>query len=259
MKLSIIAPPKLHHYEAITDFHLLPVHHLFEAGMRLFYRELRDRGDYIILDNGVTERGTPCGVNVLAEYALTVGAQEIVLPDVFDDGPATVDSTFTALEEFKKLSTRPLDVKLMAVVHGSTEAEWTQVYNTFVACDDIDVIGFPKVMTRTFGSRFLQLRTMFQTEVVQRSMYKEYHLLGVWASPSEVPNYKRYFPWIRSIDTSLPVMSGVFGEDISISDHFGTFRKHQLDEGLTVDPNPEATLRNIAAFLKWTEHAQGVG
>jgi len=254
MKLSVIAPPKLFWYEALTDFHLLPVHHLYTSEMRLFYRQLRSRGDYIILDNGVTEKGSPCDIKVLAEYALTVDAQEIVLPDVFDDGPGTIKSTFDAIEQWKGLATKPLSVKFMAVVHGKNEREWAQVYNTFVSHPEIDVIGLPKVMSRTFGSRFQQLNHMFRHDVVQRSKDVEYHLLGVWENPSEVPYYADNFPWIRSIDTSMPVMSGVTGIDV---DDAMRFQKVQLNEDLTMDPNPALTLRNIAHFMDWVDHAQG--
>jgi len=254
MKLSIIAPPKLSYYEAITDFHLLPVHHLFDKDVRESYRQMRARGDYVILDNGVTETGTPCDVRVLAEYALAIDAQEIVLPDVFDDGPGTLESTYKALEEFKKLPTRPIDVKLMAVVHGKNLLEWTQVYETFLSCPDIDVIGFPKVMTKNFGSRFMALVQLFNKGLVRRSSYKEYHLLGVWDSPYEVPAYKQTFPWIRSIDTSVPVMCGIHNVQVSNPKRF---RKFSLDESIAVDSYPRCTLQNIEWFIEKTGHAQG--
>ena len=250
MKVSIIAPPKLVYYEWITDFHLLPCHHLKDRTVREAYRAMRQRGDYVILDNGITEKGVAAPVSELAAYAASVQAHEIVLPDTYDDAEGTVKSTLEAAKEFYNLVTRPTGVKLMGVVHGKTEAEWSWVYETFTNAPEIDVIGLPKVMTRNFGNRTEFLQRYFRSHGLSD---KPHHLLGVWDQPEEIKLFRFLLPWARSIDTSLPVMAGVtnqmFGED--------KFKKVQLDENLAVDPYPHHTLYNIGCLLNWAGHHQG--
>lgn len=251
MKLSIIAPPALCYYEGLTDYHLLPAHHLQSpnvgAELRTFYRRLKARGDYLILDNGVTERGYAMEILPLLQLAQSVGAQEVVLPDSFDDAVETFELVNQALDQAAHAVVLPPNVKFMAVVHGKTPEEWTWLYNEFANNPRIAVLGLPKVMSRNFINR-----TAFVLNYLQRERAgKEHHLLGVWDSPRELYDIGTKLPWIRGIDTSLPVMSGIYGERINdfVLGQYG-FQKRQLEEDRATDPYPEVTLGNILCLMR---------
>lgn len=255
MRISIITPPHLYYYAGVTDYHLVPAHHLrgkdgINAHIRAFYRFLKERGDYIILDNGVTELGEAMPMDDLFYVARMVRADEVVLPDVFDDSEATIESSLSALGALDKEvgSWRP---KFMAVVHGKTWEEWEHCYKVFAEEPRIKVLGLPKVMTRNFGDRVYALRKVAR---MPRPARLEYHCLGVWEDAFEILKLSDEHPWIRGIDTSFPVMSGVKG--YLIHTRAGKERKFQLDEEVTEDPYPEVTTRNISTSILWAGYAE---
>jgi hypothetical protein len=223
---------------------------LDQGNMRAFYRQLKARGDYITLDNSVTEVGEAADIGKLATYAASIRADEIVLPDIFDDAAATVKSTLDASKAFYNLITRSTDTKLVGVVHGRTLDEWSWCYEVFSNDSRIDVLGLPKVMSKNFENRTQFLQKYF--EIHARSD-KPHHLLGVWEQPYEVSLINYRLPWIRSIDTSLPVMAGIAGYVFGDQD----YKKVQLDESLEIDPHPDKTVLNISTLLAWTQHRQG--
>jgi len=249
MRLSVITPPALYYYAGATDYHLIPAHHFqwendLGAQIRSFYRFLAQRGDYIILDNGVTELGRAMPTEDLFYTARMMQVNEVVLPDVFDDAEGTIESTLTALEVLDK-EVGPWHPRFMAVVHGKTWEEWEHCYRVFMEEPRIRTIGLPKVMTRNFGDRVYALRRVAR---MPRLSGKEYHCLGVWDDPFEILKLADEHPWIRGIDTSYPVMSGVNG--VPIDSRAGT-QKFQLDEEVTEDSYPEVTLRNISVAIAW--------
>lgn len=175
---------------------------------------------YKILDNSLIELGGAVNMSRVLDAAEKIGADEIILPDVFQKGPETIDAVNMALSELNdRYSNRKWPYKLMAVAQGRDEREWYECYQALLENPDIDVIGVPKVLAKMHPAG----RPHFVNEHCDLKR-KPHHLLGLWYSLTEFNEYERIDD-IRSCDTVL----------------LGYMAKHGLDklgvrpDGYTVD------------------------
>ncbi len=153
---------------------------------------------YKILDNSLIELGGAVDLKRVLEAAALIEADEIILPDVFQNGPATIDAVNTALSELNDLyPNRSWPYKLMAVAQGKDEKEWFKCYQTLLNNPDIDVIGVPKILAKTHPDG----RAHFVNNYCMLKQ-KPHHLLGLWYSIVEFNNYEDIED-IRSCDTVL--------------------------------------------------------
>ena len=164
-----------------------------------FYAKLaKEVEGYTILDNSLIELGGAVDLKRVLDAAEKIGANEIILPDVFQNGPATIDAVNQALSELNDIyPNRSWPYKLMAVAQGKDEKEWCRCYDMLMDNPDIDVIGIPKVLAKMHP----QGRPYFVNNhcILRR---KPHHLLGLWYSLSEFNEYERLDD-IRSCDTVL--------------------------------------------------------
>jgi hypothetical protein len=153
---------------------------------------------YKILDNSLIELGGAVDMKRILDAAEKIGADEIILPDVFQKGPETIDAVNMALSELNdRYVNRSWPYKLMAVAQGRDEHEWYECYHELLNNPDIDVIGVPKVLAKAhpkgrpyFVDKYCDLKR------------KPHHLLGLWYSVTELDEY-RCKDQIRSCDTVL--------------------------------------------------------
>lgn len=158
----------------------------------------RNAPGYKILDNSLIELGGAVDLKRIAKAAECIGADEIILPDVFQDGPATIKAVQEALKELNKMyPNRSWPFKLQAVAQGKDESEWVDCYMALIKNPDVDVIGIPKVLAKMHP----QGRPYF-VNCVCNLWAKPHHLLGMWYSMSELREY-HYPKKIRSCDTVL--------------------------------------------------------
>ena len=158
----------------------------------------RDARGYKILDNSLIELGGAVNLERVLNAAKVINADEIILPDVFQDGPATVKAVRESLQYLTdKWPNRDWPFKLMAVAQGATIEEWYTCYLELLAMPDVDVIGIPKVLAKMHP----QGRPYFVNELCDLRQ-KPHHLLGLWYSVSEFTDY-RDLNLIRSCDTVL--------------------------------------------------------
>jgi hypothetical protein len=98
----------------------------------------------------------------------------------------------------------------LAVVQGRTEEEWWDCFHFFNQHPDINTIGINKLSTPlAFGGTTASAR-LYVTRVIEQNKWnypgKEYHLLG---GSHEIIHEVTHQPsWIRSIDSSAPVVYG---------------------------------------------------
>lgn len=158
----------------------------------------RNVGGYKILDNSLIELGGAVDLDRVLAAAEKIHADEIILPDVFQDGPATVKAVQDALQYLTKMwPKRNWPFKLMAVAHGKDVEEWYECYKELMTMPDIDVIGIPKVCSKMHPKG----RPFFVNEMC--NLYgKPHHLLGMWYSFTELAEYTN-LERIRSCDTVL--------------------------------------------------------
>lgn len=158
----------------------------------------RNAPGYKILDNSLIELGGAVDLERVVKAAEIIRADEIILPDVFVSGPATIDAVQFAIKELNRMyPNRSWPFKLQAVAQGCDEEEWYECYMELVKNPDVDVIGIPKVLAKMHP----QGRPHFVNELCNLRA-KPHHLLGVWYSLSELFEYK-YPEQIRSCDTIL--------------------------------------------------------
>lgn len=153
---------------------------------------------YKILDNSLIELQGAVDIDRVLEAAAKIGADEIILPDIFQDGPATLKAVNEAIKTLNKLyPNRSWPYKLQAVAQGKDLKEWNECYQELLKNPDIDVIGIPKILAKMCpGGR---------PYVVNKfcNLYaKPHHLLGLWYSMTELLMYDN-LERIRSCDTIL--------------------------------------------------------
>ena len=146
---------------------------------------------YKILDNSLIENdGRALDIAKVINVAQEINADEIILPDVFHEGPATIRAVEDALTEVGRVGYKG---KLMAVVHGKDTQEWFDTLAHLNNIEEIDVLGIPKVTSKMHAAG----RPFFVNNILTK---KEIHLLGLWYSFSEILDYDCENK-IRSMDT----------------------------------------------------------
>lgn len=151
--------------------------------------------DYKILDNSLIELGGAVELERVLYAARKVYADEIILPDVFLQGPETVRAVKNSLETLARMDALN-KFKLMAVCQGRNEKEFRETFETLVAMPEIDVIGIPKVCAKLHPAGRPYFESLWTYE------HKEIHLLGLWYSWEELSRY-RDADRIRSMDTCM--------------------------------------------------------
>lgn len=214
MKLIHIMPLGNLSYEYQQDMHMF-LTHLVEKYPA--YEEVaRDCPGFKILDNSLIELGGSVAMERVHDAALAIGADEIVLPDVFLNGPKTIESVQNALKWLRdKYPKGNWPFRLMAVAHGANEQEWTDCYRDLLEMPEIDTIGIPKILAKMHP----QGRPYF-VNTYCRLDQKDHHLLGLWYSFEELERYDR-LENIRSCDTVLKAF----------------FRVHHMDPSKSVRPD----------------------
>lgn len=164
-----------------------------------FYAKMaREIKGYKILDNSLIELGGSVDLQRVLDAAAHIDADEIILPDVFQDGPATIRAVNAAIQEL--LAIYPdgkFPYKIMAVAQGKDENQWYGCYHSLLNNPYVDVIGIPKVLAKMHP----QGRPHFVNELCDLQA-KQHHLLGLWYSMTELNEYT-HIGDIRSCDTVL--------------------------------------------------------
>ena len=163
-----------------------------------FYAHLaKNVPGYKILDNSLIELGGAVDLDRVLKAAEMICADEIILPDVFQKGPETLEAVADALKKMRELHPNGWPYKLMAVAQGRTVEEWYECYVSLMKNPDVDVIGIPKVLAK----KHPQGRPYFVNNMCFLQQ-KPHHLLGLWYSLTELDSYDNLND-IRSCDTVL--------------------------------------------------------
>lgn len=167
------------------------------------YREFarRYRG-YKILDNSLIECGESLTIQDVCNAADMIGANEIILPDMYMDGVGTIAKTTIAYDWIRHNKSEEWIAahKFMGVAQGKTEDEWVACYARMLSLPYIDVIGIPKNLAKVSprGRADFENYWAYSSQVEARS--KEIHLLGLYYTFNELKQYE-HPELIRSCDT----------------------------------------------------------
>ena len=162
----------------------------------LYEKIARECDGYKILDNSLIELGGSVDVNRVIDAAERIGANEIILPDVFKSSYETLNAIEQALTIIKNRYSEKR-FALMAVAQGNSVESWTECYGELLSNSEIDVIGIPKVCTKLHPAG----RAYFVNNLCNYED-KVHHLLGLWYSFTEFNDFNsRAMRSIRSCDT----------------------------------------------------------
>jgi len=232
-----ILPTSLMSYN-YEDPYLLVLAHLYEVDEEYtnHVHNIRDRGAYIILDNGVIE-GDQRPADELIGKALRLKANEVVLPDAFCN--YALNRAFF-LQHYLNFREKLPGVRLMMVIHGSTYAEYMMQLH-FFAKAGVDVIGIPKVMSLFNVDRnefILSIRSLDLSHV-------QYHFLGCNKGMEEIERAEK-IGIVRSVDSAFPYVQAKVG--CSLYDERSTTINIAFDD---VNDDPEFLDRLSMNLVKW--------
>jgi hypothetical protein len=203
MKFAFISP--IHDLECdSSDYHMALTHLVLKYPEYVDYYK-RKRG-YVILDNSLIELGGSVKLRTILDAAEKIGPDEIVLPDVYKDGKATLKSVKKSLIEYSGYQYTG-GYELQAVCHGKDFKEWCYVWDELNKIDELHCIAIPKVTTNQFG-RLKAVRYALENNPNN----KEIHLLGCWDTVDEFKEYTDVEKnAIRGVDTSIVYHSSING------------------------------------------------
>lgn len=201
--------------------------HLVEKYPDYVEEALKHPEVYKILDNSLIELGGALTTKRLLEAAEKVNADEIILPDVFKDGKATIKQAKEAIAWIKAEGLFG-KYKLQVVCHGNNFEEWEENFKELDSMDDIDVISIPKVT-----ATWLPNGNRKELYYIFKNSKKEIHFLGVWYNLGELLNLGNdVWDRLRSADTCLPSLYAIQDKKI-IQDRDGTINLERDYKELT--------------------------
>lgn len=213
--VSVIAPAAY-----LSDFVAqdpASVHHvaaqrvLTDPTYRDFFRIESELGATIIVDNGVFDLGHALPAAELVRAARAVAADEIILPDVLHDGPATMAASDQAASELLELSD---EFRLCVVVHAADDEQWHRCYEHFVSCSYVGAIAFPASRRREPSDELSKNRVAATQYLDEHGMVEPrlvYRLLGLGRTGHLELVEQRRHDWIASVDCAAPVILGAMG------------------------------------------------
>ena len=207
---GIAAPISLLDLCAAQGHYHLALSHLILSSekYRAFYLKMSQRGDLVGVDNSIVELGHAASVPKVVQAAELVGAHEFVLPDELHDGARTYELVQQGLDKLDGMGWMG-KIKTIAVPHGKTATEWFRTYLALIDTDGVDVIGISMFDHELFqGGRPSLVKALNDLRLV--SPTHQYHMLGCWEDIRE-PYLLSKYPWVRSMDTGMPVRLGIKG------------------------------------------------
>jgi hypothetical protein len=219
------------------DMHLVLAHLMAEQnGYTRHYRRQAEAGAHIILDNSAFELGESAKtMDELITMASWVKAKEVVVPDAMQDANRTVELVRTAIDD---MVARPAffknELRPMYVAQGESYDAWKwclseilEMHN-FAFGEHCDfALGVSRIYDEVIegdGRYVGRGRLLAHIEKVL-GLSDDYmvpiHLLG-WGEPLELlPEYSRVFPYVRSIDSSIPYRYAMAGRLIGLDEDPG--------------------------------------
>lgn len=230
MKVALIPPiPELPFF-ATGDLHLLLTDQFEQAHYRNHYLVQRHKGAYLILDNSAHENGAGDKASEIRNQAIFYNAQEVVVPDVLEDGPGTIEGAIAAIEEWfegGRKAMRDLNPALMYVPQGSDYEDWQECLRTLTRLHKHTakkhnlrrnfVIGVSKDyevwdggIERLLSEDISPLRNY----LINEGITIQVHLLGWGRQLWKLRELAARFPWLRSTDSAKPFVFARGGIDL---------------------------------------------
>jgi hypothetical protein len=252
INVSVIAPAAyLRDFAAqdpATVHHVAAQRVLADPEYQAFFLEEAELGAAVIVDNGVFDLGEALPAADLVRAARAVHAQEIILPDVMHDGPATIRASDLAARQILEISD---ELRLCAVVHAADDREWNHVYDHFASCGYTGAIAFPASRSREPSKELAKNRTAATAYLEETGRVVPglvYRLLGFGRTGHLELISQRAHTWISSVDGAAPVLLGMMGVRMLPRGPYDKPPTPRVETVTHIDPDRFALIRdNIQA------------
>ena len=181
-----------------------------------YYLDAKRNGRFVILDNGIMELGYSMNTDDLLSVSLELNPDLVTPPEILNDGMSTLKMTYDFIKIFEKSGLYP-KTKILGVAHGATFKDWCITFDELCQIPQIARIGVPydipfDIYTSTENSNnrlknLVTRRVELCNWIAENRPTASIHLFGL-AHPSELPIQANH-SFVKSIDTSLPVMSAI--------------------------------------------------
>lgn len=214
----------------VGDFHLLLSHLLGDPRYLLHYKQQRENGAYLVLDNSAHEHGAGDNAGNLALCAKELNAQEVVVPDVLEKAEATADAAVTAHETWHEgmdNTMRALDPALMYVPQGENYEAWQLCLTELVAIHAYAsnkygirrdfVLGISKDYEVWDGGVLKLLQEdifPLRATLLKEGIRVNVHLLGWGRHLWRLEEIAVACPWVRSTDSAKPFVYALKGIEL---------------------------------------------
>jgi len=231
--------------------HLLDKYPEYEA----YFRQSKEKGRYIIMDNSLHELGKAYDTSRLLHWISELKPNEFIVPDVWENSVYSVRNA----KEWSSVEL-PEEVTKVAVVQGKSYTEFATGYQSY------KWFGYKKIAF-SYGASWFQecfqhpnpdvakmmgrlktITNLYKNNII--SDFDRVHLLG--CNLPQAYLYYKDFSFIETIDTSNPVIHGLKGIRYSEG---GLLHKdkEKIDEDFTRETTPqqiEDILHNTKMFRK---------
>lgn len=188
--------------------------HLFEEYPEYyqFFVDSLQLGRTVILDNSVFELEEAFDTIRFANWIRELRPTEYIIPDVLDNGPATIESCKDWIDNFYDLPG-----KMIGVIQGATVEEALACHAAIAPIVDKVAISFNcQFYTELYPHEnklvsWMKGRQMFIDILVNENLLnpdRKFHLLGC-SLPQEFLHYKNGYDFIESVDTSNPIVHAI--------------------------------------------------
>jgi hypothetical protein len=203
----------------INDYTYVLLHKLIEDSE--YYKAVKDimnaveHPHRVYLDNSCFELGASLSNELLYDWTQKLHPSVVILPDTLGDMKATISQTNEFLASYPDTANYG-----MAVIQGNSPDEMLDCYQYFrdYRSGDFDqsiyMIGIPFVYSWVERDPYIQARERYS--LLKRlndervvDLCRPHHLLGTWQAKEF--KYYREYNWIRSVDTSNPIMAAIDG------------------------------------------------
>lgn len=257
MRAALIPPYGFFDYARKSDIHLVLAQVTNPTYQRIY--SLVPDEDYIIVDNGAAE-GQPVTDDELLRAAANYGANEIVVPDVMQNGYETAERALRFFRD-NDFSTWQQGTRFMLVGQGTTLTEVARCFDRLIAiastCNVAYTLGVPRHLLTTLDDRFARHKILglIASDYGDRNV----HLLGTNSIfPNEIRRIAEDFPWVRSVDSSMPFNYTIAERRLSDLEPGINRPKGYFEDQIYIDQFSLLD-ENIATYLGWASGTEGTG
>ena len=234
--------------DILGNYHLLLAHDILENAQA--YAEVFDQvtaeDRVVILDNSIIELGTAVDIHVIAQAAVNVNANVIVLPDVLLDADATVKSCRESIGVWARALDNILgegEYTFMIAPQGQTVEDFARCAEAFADDERIGWWGIPRNYVASVGSRDSAVHLC---HMIDNS--KRIHLLGFSDHIADDMLCARC-SLVDGIDSAVPIRAASLNMHMSMDMRQLPSRGDWWKEAAF----KELMVENLATARKWTK------